>query len=174
MSGLVVNLFGGPGTGKSENMAGVFREMKRAGIDCEQAPEFAKEAVWEERFNVLKNQIYIFGKQYHRIWRAAEMCDVVVTDSPILLSIHYNEEYEHLNDLVLEAHNDMDTLNIFLVRTKEYNSKGRIQTEEEAKVIDGDLKQMLAIYDIPHVVVIADEDAPKKILEMIKTELGLL
>ena len=32
---LFVNLFGGPGTGKSTLCAAVFSELKRRGIDCE-------------------------------------------------------------------------------------------------------------------------------------------
>ena len=40
---LVVNLFGGPGTGKSTTMAHVFAELKWRGYDCEMSNEYAKE-----------------------------------------------------------------------------------------------------------------------------------
>ena len=40
---LVVNLFGGPGTGKSTMMAGIFAKLKSLGYDCEMCVEFAKE-----------------------------------------------------------------------------------------------------------------------------------
>ena len=68
---IMVNLWGGPGTGKSTLMADVFAELKWRGVDCEQAPEFAKEKVWESTDSELDEQIvppalrcqpYIFWK----------------------------------------------------------------------------------------------------------------
>ena len=66
---LIVNLFAGPGTGKSTVCAQLFSELKWDGISCEMALEFAKDKVWEESYSVLENQTYIFGKQLHRITR---------------------------------------------------------------------------------------------------------
>jgi len=51
---LLVNLFAGPGTGKSTTMAGLFSELKFMGVNCEQAPEFAKEKVWEGSLDILQ------------------------------------------------------------------------------------------------------------------------
>ncbi len=62
-SALIVNLFGGPGAGKSTMAAGLFSELKWRGINCELATEYAKEKVWEESYAIFENQIYIFGKQ---------------------------------------------------------------------------------------------------------------
>jgi len=59
---LIVNLFGGPSSGKTTMAAGLFCLLKMHGIDCELVTEFAKDLVWEERFKTLKNQQYIFGK----------------------------------------------------------------------------------------------------------------
>ena len=53
--------------------------------------EYAKDKVWEESTEVFKNQAYIFGKQYFRISRLNDKVDVVVTDSPILLSSFYSK-----------------------------------------------------------------------------------
>ena len=52
---LLVNFYAGPGTGKSSTMAGVFSELKWMGVNCEMAPEFAKEKVWEGSLNILDN-----------------------------------------------------------------------------------------------------------------------
>ena len=46
---IIVNLFGGPGTGKSTGAAYIFSQLKLAGIDCEFVSEFAKDKVWERR-----------------------------------------------------------------------------------------------------------------------------
>lgn len=69
MKTLLVNLMGGPSTGKSTVCAMIFARLKRMGVDCEMALEYAKDVVWEEGFRKLSNQIYVFGKQYHRIYR---------------------------------------------------------------------------------------------------------
>lgn len=141
---LVINLFAGPGTGKSSTMAGIFSELKWMGVNCEMAPEFAKEKVWEGSLGVLKNQIYVFGKQLHAIHRVLGKVDVVVTDSPLLLSLIYGDkEGKTFRDLVLEVHNSFNSWNIFLKRCKAYNPSGRLQTEKEAIAIDNKIKRML-------------------------------
>lgn len=173
MSALIVNLFGGPGTGKSTTMAGTFSKMKLAKINCEMIPEYAKDMVWQESFKVLENQIYVFGKQYHRIFRTMDKVDCVITDSPILLSIYYSHgQSKNLESLVLECHNNMNTLNIMLRRIKDYNPIGRMQTEEEAKDIDWELELMLAKYQIPYLSVVADAKAPDTILRLIERRLN--
>lgn len=44
---LIVNLYGGPGTGKSTGAAYIFSKLKMDGIDAEYVTEFAKDKVWE-------------------------------------------------------------------------------------------------------------------------------
>ena len=89
---LVVNLFGAPGAGKSTGAAYIFSRLKLAGINAELVTEFAKDKVWEESKAVFQNQAYIFGKQYFRISRVQDKVDVVITDSPILLSPFYTDD----------------------------------------------------------------------------------
>lgn len=142
---LVVNLFGGPGTGKSSMMASIFSALKWKGINCEMAPEFAKEKVWENSLGVLDDQIYIFGKQNHKIRRLVSQVDVIITDSPLILSLMYGEdESDAFKQLVVETHMCYDhSLNIFLGRVKPYNPKGRIQTEEKARELDDKIKEIM-------------------------------
>ena len=58
-----VNIFAGPGAGKSTLAAGLFWYMKQRGEKCELVREFAKELVWTENFRTLDCRSYVTGKQ---------------------------------------------------------------------------------------------------------------
>lgn len=146
---LVVNLFAGPGAGKSTTAAGVFFELKTRGINCELAAKYAKDLCWEERTRTFDDQIYIFGKQHHRIFRLLGQVAVVITDSPLLLTLVYDaEKRPTLKKLVLEEHNKMWTYNVFLKRKKVFNPKGRNHNEEQSKDIDYAVADMLWENDV--------------------------
>jgi tRNA uridine 5-carbamoylmethylation protein Kti12 len=157
---LVVNLFAGPGAGKSTMAAALFAALKRQGVSCELVTEFAKDKVWEESYAVLDNQLYIFGKQFHRLRRLFGKVDVIVTDSPLLLSLYYGcRESYVFKALVMEQHNKMATLNLFVERdaSREYDERGRMQTLDEAVAIDKSLKKLLEDNEVEYVSVPADE-----------------
>ena len=80
-----------PGAGKSTGAAYIFSQLKMHGINAELVTEFAKDKVWENNTEVFKNQAYLFGKQSYRISRCKDKVDVIVTDSPLPLSIFYNK-----------------------------------------------------------------------------------
>lgn len=144
MSALVINLYGGPGLGKSTMAANIFSELKWKNINCELVAEYAKDKVWEESLKVLENQIYVFGKQHHRLFRLKDQVDIIVTDSPILLSVIYDaEKRDVFKQLVTEEYNKFNNLNILLKREKEYSPIGRLQTEEEAIEKDKEVKVFL-------------------------------
>lgn len=102
---IVVNMFGGPGAGKTTAAHQVAAELSKAGYLVEYAPEFAKQVAWarnneandlESRVlaaNTLNglpaNQHYIWMHQKREVEQYLGMCDFVVTDSPTLLSCLY-------------------------------------------------------------------------------------
>jgi len=142
---IVVNLFAGPGAGKSTMMAEVFSRLKHRGVNVEMAPEFAKELVWEGRDTAIGCQPYIFGKQYFRLHRLKKAgLEVAITDSPLLLSCvyglgHLPESFLHgIATLVSE----FDNLNFFVERMKPYDPRGRLQTEAQARELDFDMKKV--------------------------------
>ena len=143
---LIINLFGGPGTGKSTGAAYIFSKLKLAGINAELVTEFAKDKVWEEAHAPFENQLYIFAKQYFRITRCENKVDVIVTDSPLLLSLIYNNQErfgEHFDALVTSLFEYYNNYNVMLHRVKEYNPVGRFQTEEESDEISKQIENML-------------------------------
>jgi nucleoside-triphosphatase THEP1 len=150
---IVINLFAGPGVGKSTTAAKVFAELKMKNVNCEMALEFAKDKVWEESFRTMDDQIYIFGKQFHRIWRLKDKVDVIICDSPLPISIVYDKENsEVFHKLIMEQFNKFENYNFFLERGVEYQKEGRVQTEEEAKKVDKIVKDVLEKYKIYHYI----------------------
>lgn len=148
---VAVNLIAGPGTGKSTICAETFAKLKWRGVNCEMALEYAKDKVWEGSLDVLEDQIYVFGKQQHRMSRLRGKVDVIVTDSPLFMSIHYDAtKNEMLRGLVLCEMDRYRNLNYLLRRTKPYNPAGRTQTEEGAKAMDAEMKTALIRNGIPY------------------------
>ena len=157
---LLINLFGGPGAGKSTGAAYIFSQLKMAGVNAELVTEFAKDKVWEGNKEVFKNQAYIFGKQYFKISRCADKVDVIITDSPLLLSIVYNDNPvlgDSFNETVKNVFSSFNSMNYILSREKEYNPVGRNQTESEAKEVDVQVRAMLDEEKIPYEVVAGNE-----------------
>ena len=142
---LVVNMFAGPGKGKSVMSAEVFALLKKRGINCELIQEYAKSRVWEESFRTLDDQIYVFGKQSHRQWQCDGKVDVIVTDSPLLLSIIYDKsKTELLADLVMHVFDQYDNLNIMLDYSFDgYETVGRMQNKHESDKIHENIRAML-------------------------------
>ena len=148
---LVINLFAGPGVGKSTTAAKVFAELKMKGINCEMALEFAKDKVWEESFRTMDDQIYIFGKQFHRIWRLKDKVDVIICDSPLPISIVYDKENsEAFHTLIMEQFNKFENVNYYIERSTDYQESGRVQTKEEAEKVDKIVLDVLNKYDIKY------------------------
>ena len=165
---LLINFYGGPGCGKSTICAGLFYQLKILGYNCEMALEFAKDKVWEESNEVFKNQSYIFGKQSFRMTRCADKVDVIITDSPLPLSILYNNDKrltENFNKSVMDVFNSYDNVNYLLIRTKPYNPSGRIQTEEESNALGEPIKKLLSDRNIEYKVVNGECSGYEKIVD---------
>ena len=164
---IVINLFAGPGVGKSTTAARIFAELKLKGVNCEMALEFAKDKVWEESFKTMDDQIYIFGKQFHKIWRLKDKVDVIICDSPLPISIVYDKENsDAFHKLIIEQFNKFENYNFLLERGGEYQTEGRVQTEEEAREVDKVVKNVLDTYGINHMT-LPIEGAANKITDFV-------
>lgn len=148
---IVINLMGGPGAGKSTVAAGIFYKLKCNGIRCELVSEYAKGLVYDNARNTMRDQIYMFGQQFHRLWEVVGQVDVIVTDSPLLMSLYYGEtESEYFPQLILEQFSKFNNWMYFIERSGKYDQVGRIQTEEESISFDEKMKKDLGIYRMPY------------------------
>jgi hypothetical protein len=167
---LVVNLFGGPGSGKSTTAAGIFFDLKSSHVECELASEIAKEYVWQHRDYTFNDQIYLFAKQHHRIFCLLGQVDVIITDCPILLTPVYDtKRRKTLEQLVVDEHKSMVTHNVFIQRVKPYNANGRLKSHDEitAKKLDSDIMAVLNKHDIPFESVTGNIDGKNSIVNQI-------
>jgi len=170
---LVINLFGGPGTGKSTLMAKLFAQLKEQDYEVEMSHEYVKDLVWEESYKKIENQLYIFGKQHNRSYRLLKKIHLIITDSPLLNSIvYYSGTNPYFKDMVMYEYKQMNNIGLYLERTFEYNANGRYQNLEEAKKIDRSYKKLLeennleyytvkSPYDIEAIINIIDERLKK-------------
>lgn len=152
----VINLFGGPGSGKSTTAAGLFYHMKLQGESVDLVTEYAKELVWEGRLeDMLDKQEDIFIEQQSRIRRLRDNVDYAIVDSPLLFSYIYpkmNElqkgidRWPALNEFLtfVAAVNDTyDNINIFLDRPESFEANGRDHNLQEAQEIDNAIQDTL-------------------------------
>jgi tRNA uridine 5-carbamoylmethylation protein Kti12 len=173
---IVINLIAPPGTGKTTMASELFSLMKWEGYDVELVSEYAKELVWEERTETIKNEVYLFGKQHHRIFRLLGKVKYIITDRPLILSNLYNSVYgdnsPEFSNLVLHEVNKMNNYNILLERTKPYVEKGRNQTEEESMEFVDKIIELLDKSKITYKPLLAQKGYSKLILEEIERIYG--
>ena len=175
---LVINLFGAPGAGKSTGAAIVFAELKKRGVNAELVTEFAKDKTWEHNAMALGCQEYVFGKQSYRLARCRADVDVIVTDSPLPLSLLYVTDPALLGDgafqkVVMNVFNSYNNLNYYVNRVKPYNPKGRNQTEAESNALAAPLKSLLELNGIVHKEINGDDAGYAAVVKEVAEWLGL-
>lgn len=149
----IINLIGGPGIGKSTLSALIYAKLKinKNKYTVEYVQEYAKQLVWMQEFDILNNQYYVTQRQYKLLKQMTEKVDFVITDGPIIQGLYYNlhnrdniSDKDKTQQFILQSHSEFNNINIFLNRGNyEYESQGRLQSEEEAKEIDVILKHLL-------------------------------
>lgn len=148
----VVNIFGGPGIGKSTAAAKIFYHLKEQGLNVELVSEVAKDYVWEEHIKILKDQLFIFAKQNRRLERLRGKVDYVVTDSPGILALAYQipDYYPSFESLVVDVHNSYNNINFVLSRHHGFKNEGRAHDEETSKNIDRNIVNILEKHNLSY------------------------
>lgn len=158
---VVVNLFGGPGCGKTTLAHELTAALSRRGLICEYAPEYAKDLTWDAASDdeetafaarsalgpSIAQQRAVHDEQMRRIDRPYGSVDVVVTDSPAIISWAYtdgNEDgIEEFREYMLREFMSHRNLNLLVSREVPYEQIGRNEDEETARRKDGIMLDIL-------------------------------
>jgi tRNA uridine 5-carbamoylmethylation protein Kti12 len=148
---IVVNLIGGPSSGKTTLAAYLFYKLKIRGKLVEFVPEVAKGFVWRGQFDVLNNQHYVSTEQYNMLMSLDGKVDIIVTDGSLLHGLYYNRinvdntsNVDKTEQMILANFAKFRNINIFVERGDyPYETSGRYQMEGEARQIDAVLKHLL-------------------------------
>ena len=174
----IINLFGGPGSGKSTITSGLFYELKKLNISCDNPYEFPKQVAWENNKSQITDQLYIFANQHRGIVRSYGKVDFIILDSPILLSLVYKDGYdkgypaslygESFDKMVFDVYNQYTNINFLLNRDdKKYQTDGRFQSQTESSMFHKRIKNILDDHDLTYFNMEVNGDTVDKIIKFI-------
>jgi hypothetical protein len=175
----IINLFAGPGTGKTSIAAGVLYELKKRHISCDAPYEFPKVLAWDDNQSAIKDQLYVLANQHRGIVQSFGKVEYIVMDSPILLSLIYKNYYngteypsslytEFFDKMVLGIHSQYENLNIVLKRGMGvFNKTERYQDLGQSIELDYMIVTTLDKNEIPYIELEVDENTVNRILIML-------
>ena len=176
----IINLFGGPGIGKSSIANGLTYKLKKKHISCDNPYEFPKLLAWDDNHSAIRDQLYVLANQHRGIVKSYGKVDFIILDSPILLSLTYRNYYksneypatlygESFDKLVLDTFNQYDNINIVLNRSIGlHNEKERYQTLEQAILLDVEIENTLIKHQLPYTKLDVGDNTVNEILGLIK------
>lgn len=149
----VVNLFGGPGCGKSTLAAGIVHELKVAGFEAIFVHEEYKAAAMTKERPTTAEEIQIVTRQIENELRFYGLAEYVVTDSPLELNAFYSDRlrfgptayYGPWRQLIrkVREENTIFLHNFLVTRSVKFDDRGRYETESEVQLVDQDLEAYL-------------------------------
>jgi hypothetical protein len=147
-----INLIAGPGAAKSTGANLLAGMLSVAGYKTELVPEFAKVMTWQNNQAALKNQLYMFAKQDHRIEVLRDQpLDFVIIDGCILNALIFPvaRVYPSFAPLVMEVFHSYNNINFFIERAVPFSEVGRNEKEDEARALCLKLDELMAREAIP-------------------------
>lgn len=156
----VINIIGGPGCDKSLISSAIILYLHLQDKTVETIPDYAKSLVWQQNYEVLKNQYFIAQRQFEMLSLLDGQVQFLITECSLPQVLYYNENYaENICDIaktraqILEWYGQYDNVNIFVERgEKKYVHTGRFQDEEQARVIDRGLRDVMEREKLPYTV----------------------
>jgi hypothetical protein len=175
----LINLFGGPGIGKSGIAAGITYKMKKKHIKVNNPYEFPKRLAWDNNIPAISDQLYVFANQHRGIAECYGKVDYIVIDSPILFSTIYHRYYTKgypaemygkvFHDMVIDLHRRYGSINILLERgVTIHNDDERFQNYKQSVEIDTLCKNVLDETKSPYHTVKVGDNSVKDIMKIIK------
>ena len=175
----LINLFGGPGIGKSGIAAGITYKMKKKHIKVNNPYEFPKKLAWDNNIPAISDQLYVFANQHRGIAECYGKVDYIVIDSPILFSTIYHRYYTKgypaemygkvFHDMVIDLHRRYSSINILLESgVTIHNDDERFQNYKQSVEIDTLCKNVLDETKSPYHTVKVGDNSVKDIMKIIK------
>lgn len=165
---LVINLIGGPCSGKSTISAELFARLKKMGIHCELVTEYIKDRIYEENKTMPLNQIAIFGMEHYNISNKIGKVNVIIHDGSFINNIIYkNEDNLEFDSLIIAEYKKFNNLDFFIKRGNiEFEDYGRIHNLKQSKELDRIIKETYNNYSLSFIEVEA-RDAVDKIIPIV-------
>ena len=149
---LRINIYGGPGCGKSTVASSVFSYLKSKDYSIEMVPEYVKFWAYMDRKIESFDQLYLLAKQIYKEDSLHRFgVQYTITDCPILICVVYAKLYnfiawEELISICKKFEEIIPSINIFLERPNIlYKQNGRYETYDQALIVDNEIKSVLNI-----------------------------
>lgn len=172
---LVINLFGGPGVGKSTMASRIFSALKELDVEAAAPEEHAKTAIWTGQSWLLRHQTIMLGKTLETVLTLRDKVDVIVIDSPILLCSVYAapDEPDAFHALCVESHKRFDRVNIMIEREDgaRYTRRGREQDLDGAIAMDRRIRERLQSADEDWTTISRDKTNARRIARAIRAHI---
>ena len=172
-----VNVFGGPGSGKSTMAYAVAAELKARGYTAECVGEVVKDCIYDaargdqEAARLLdgsvESQEELYRRQSARERRLDGLVQFVVADSPSILGLAYlsgdadEDRAARLASLAQDEFDARESVNVIVAREGAYDPRARIHGEDEAVRLDADVRALVDRATSGRYVIVGHGDAGK-------------
>jgi len=156
--------------------ASCFVELKSRHLSAEYVQEYAKMLVYKRKFDKL-NQQYLVSMHQYKMIKAVDGCvDYICLDSPLLLGLLYNRQYESnvsnvekTEDMILSKMKEFDNIYIFLERNNafKFETTGRVHNEDESMNLDVQIKRLLDKLELPYLTVKSDTSNIEQVINYV-------
>lgn len=135
---LVINMYGGPGRGKSTTAYKLIGLLKHNDYKSELVTEYVKHSAYIGNNFEIQDQIFLLAQHNHRLRILEQQVDIIVTDGSLLNTLAYctRDDQKVERDLSMELYNRYDNIGFIVPRKTNYMRYGRSQTKEEAMDLD--------------------------------------